>query len=770
MLARMRRHGVARTGFSNRFRAGHVALLAVSLLFTLACGDSSVSLEEIRAQQEAGDLRGSLAALKQLVDAGSEDPEVHFRYGMALGRLGQPTLAQWSLQRAQEDPEWRIRATLELAGAALSAQGFETAMATAAQVLAAEPDNLAALRLHAQAAMQTRRNYEDALVDADRMLSLDAADPDALSVRVVSLLGLERVDEAEASLAELERSVDERGLGEAPSARFCTARAQLEAAKGDVAKARERYDACLEKYPLDSFLIGEALTFYDTVDRERALELLQTALEKNPRSSDLRMTAAAYLRALGRPDEAEALLREATELDDPAVAILGWRDLARHHLELSELDQAAGAMKRAVEQSEQVGAVSPDVLFEYADVLILTGQTQEALAVAERIPIEAQRALVEGRAQLALENPKLALEKLSEANRLWPNNAYARYFAAQAAERVGDIDRAIEEYRYSIRVDAGATDARLRLARIYLAEGKAEEALSALTAGRADVALPEDVDLLKLRAMSQLGRLGKKQPLLLRLTRARSTRVKAWLAVAEGTAKREGPKAAAAQLARVFSARPLSPRESELLRARVGFLGDAGESSLARDEVDAAARRFPQQASFQEILGYALERSSAPPEEARQAYQRALELLPSLPRARIAVGLLFAREGALEKAHEHAESALAASSPLDASMELGLVQLLALLGRQGEAEERLTSALREHPEDGAVAGQLAALRLARGISDDETLSLAKRALRFQAPGASEIAARVSEARGEELPAAEPRPAPSQERRQPPRGG
>ncbi len=740
------------------------------LLFTLACGDAAVSLDAIRALQEAGDLRASLAPLQQLVEAGSDDPEVHYRYGLALARLGEPTRAQWSLQKAQEDPAWKTRATLELGNAALNAAGFETAMAKAAEVLSAEPDNLDALRLHSQAAMQTHRNYEDALVDAERMLALDAGDPDALSVRVVALLGLKRADEAEISLEKLERSVDERGLGDTVTARFCTARAQLEQAKGDVAVARERYDACLEKFPLDPFLIGEALKFYDEVDPERALALLRAGLEKDPRSSDLRMTAAAYLRSAGRPDEAEALLREATELDEPAVVILGWRDLARHHLELSELSPAAAAMQRAVELSESAGAVSPDVLFEYADVLILAGRAQEALPVAARISVDAQRALAEGRAQLALEQPQLALEKLSEANRLWPNNAFARYFSAQAAEQVGDIDRALEEYRYSIRIDAGATDARQRLARLYLAEGRAEEALSTLGAGEAAAALPEEGEILKLRALAQLGRVSRRNPLLLRLTRERNTRVPAALAAAEGSAAHAGPKAAATLLTRVLASGPLLPRESELLRARVRYLGDAGESIPARDLAAAAAQRQPRQAVFQEILGFALERSNAPTEEQQRSYQRALELSPELLRAQIALGLLAARGGALEEAGQHAERVLAASVALDSTQELDLAQLLVWVGRSADAERRLAAALREIPEDGAIAGKLAALRLERGISDAETLSLARRALRFRAPGSAEMLARVREARGEAIPAPAPAPPPDPPPPQPGRAG
>ena len=50
---------------------------------------------------------------------------------------------------------------------------------------------------------------------------------------------------------------------------------------------------------------------------------------------------------------------------------------------------------------------------------------------------------------------------------LWPDNAVARYYAARAAERLGDFDRAIDDYRYAIRAGIDDTDARYRLARLY---------------------------------------------------------------------------------------------------------------------------------------------------------------------------------------------------------------------------------------------------------------------------------------------------------------
>jgi len=55
---------------------------------------------------------------------------------------------------------------------------------------------------------------------------------------------------------------------------------------------------------------------------------------------------------------------------------------------------------------------------------------------------------------------------------------------------------------------------------------------------------------------------------------------------------------------------------------------------------------------------------------------------------------------------------------------------LVALGRSGEAEERLSALLLEHPYDAGAARALAELRLARNAKDERTVELARRAVAF----------------------------------------
>ena len=93
------------------------------------------------------------------------------------------------------------------------------------------------------------------------------------------------------------------------------------------------------------------------------------------------------------------------------------------------------------------------------------------LEVAEDLSVPAHRHLIRGRVAQERRDPARALEEFDEALRLWPDNPWARYYAALAAEELGDFERAIEEYRNAIRIDPGATDARTRGAALLLASG-----------------------------------------------------------------------------------------------------------------------------------------------------------------------------------------------------------------------------------------------------------------------------------------------------------
>jgi predicted Zn-dependent protease len=599
--------------------------------------------------------------------------------------------------------------------------------------------------------MDSRRDYEGALADAERALELDPGNVDALVPRTVALLGLGRIEEAAVALGELERRFEEADLGLDSTARYCAAQAIFAKEKGDAELAERLFGECLERFPTSFLVVDAAIDFYDEQRRsEPAVEVLRKALDEAPFASGYRRSLAARLRAAGETQEAEAILLEGTELENPAAAVLSWVDLSDHYLALEDYAAAASALERAMEIGQEP---TPQLRFAYADALVMAGRYEPALEVARGMESPAHRDLVHGRVLLAQGRPAEALERLSAGLRLWPNNAVARYYAALAAEGIGDFDRAIAEYRYSIRADLAATDARLRLVRLHEAEGA--HALALAAARHRTAREPERVDLetelVALRVAARLGRLSEMRGSLTRLAGQPGVWGRAVAALAEGTRARLGPAVAAQRVRETERLDLADPRNAEALRALVVDLSAAGDADAALRYAEAGLAAHPDAAVFHEIRGLALEQRGAPPEEVHAAYARALELDPEDAQALAGLARLAADSEAALALYTRA----AAADPKDPALQRASAELLVSLGRRAEAEERLAELLQDHPYQAGAAARLAELRLEREAETDRTLELARRAVRFGGgPEAYELLARVHRRRGEAELAAE----------------
>ena len=719
----------------------HWVSIVLSAALALAC-EGADPLEKIRSLQEIGQYEQTVEPLRDLLAERPEDAEVQYRYGVSLLATGNTSLAIWPLRKAMETPDWLVESALPLAAAFIATGAFDDAIEVCSAVIEQDPDNVNAMLLRADARVRSRRYYEEALEDADQVLALEPDNTLALAPRAVALLALDRPEEAAEALEALEASYRDDALGLHGNAGMCVARATFAKEKGEVALADERFSTCLERFPADPMVVMEAVEFFDAAsDRERSDKILQESLAKEPAAFHLRAMLVARLRQQGQADEALELVRAGTEVASPEKAAEAWAMLGSLHVENSDFGDAADALAKA-RQLDRSG--NKTLALSYADVLALAGRYDEALALAESFDIPAQRAMIRGRVALEKGEPREALRHYYEGVQLWPDNPVARYYSAVAAEQIGDFGRAVEDYRYAMRIDPTATDAYLRLARLQVASGRPEMALGALEFKPGGRPKEFEANLLQLEVLARQGRAPSSLSTLL----PRFANTERWgeivAAAARGLRDYAGPEAAAELIVSQQDIDLTNPEHADALAALCDLHVELGRPADCMRRIEAGLRQHPEAAVFHALRGRALAARGDATAEA--AFVRALELSATEPTALREMARLRAERGDAAAAASHYRTLVEA----DEDEIVGALAWAGLLVEQDDlagAEERYETLLRRHPYSSEAALRLAELRVRREADDGvRTLELARRAVFFGAGDEAEaLVARLAPA-------------------------
>jgi tetratricopeptide (TPR) repeat protein len=745
---------------TTRLRIAFRPLLATILvLASLACGSEDV-MEEVRALQAAGRFNESIELLRPLVSERSDDGEVQYRYGMALSRTGALTEALWSLRAAERDPDWKIPAATQLAMNSLRARDADGALESLDKILAEDPDNVGALLLHAEALAATRRMHDEVLADVERILELDPGNVSALGHRVVAFLALERIDEARETLAEMGEHVSDEAVGDETRGWHCAVTAIFTEESNELEEAKERYNACAEEFPSHPMVIENAIRFLEAQgDFDRSLEIVRAAVEEAPNSVSYRIALAERLRIRGELEEAEEVLLEATRSERKGTAMAGWTVISKHYMEIGEFEKSVEAADAALAIAREAGIPLAQQLIDLADALLLAGELERAMETSEEMEVEAHKFLIQGRVQMLRGQNDQALDSLRRSNQLWPSNAISRYYTALAAEAIGDFDRAIEEYRQSIRSDATATDARVRLGRIYAAEGELSRATVPLV-GKVEretsgVPLELEGEFLAARVLAELGD-GSRLYWVLGRFQNSPYQGRLLAEAAQGIWNRSGAARARDFLLGVEGINYAHPLNSDALRVLLEASHETGTVSMLDAVLARSLEAFPDVAVVHEVRGGALERRGDV-DAARKAYERARLLDPENYRASLGLARLTLASEGIESALPLFDAAIE-SDPSDSRAAVAAAEALIAAGRSAEAVTRLELTLGEVPFDSASARLLADLELEKGSTSPRVLDLAMRAVRFGrsaddldrlervhlARGETELAARAAE--------------------------
>jgi tetratricopeptide (TPR) repeat protein len=709
-------------------------------LLGLACGQAEDPLVEIRKLQEEGRYVKTIDQLRILADREPSNAEIQFLLGSALLFSGNGGLAVWPLRAASKAPEYAIEARMLLARSMLESRTAPDSIPFIDEILELEPENIPALVLRIQAYQGTSRN-EDALVDIERVLELDPDNIPVLVPRVTALIATDQIDEAEKAIEDAREKLDNTSeeVGSSFPAMLCVARGLFAHEKGEPEVAEAQYQECLERFPVEPIVVQGAANYYETLGQdERAVEILEKALEQSG-NSVFRAALAARMQRAGDTEEQERWLRAEAEERPSTTA---WFTLANFYVGRDEFDEALEAFDHALAQNPNP---SESLLFAYADTLVQAEQFDKARSIVEGFEESALRDLIIGRILLGQGDPAGALVSFEAGILLWPNNPAARYLAGQAAERIGDFDRATAEYRESVRADASRTRAGLELAELYTLRGQYPDALDAIR--RHMEANPGDADgmIVGVRAAHKAGRFGVASDGLKRLSEKPDY---AGVAAAEHAKllAESSPDGAAAAVKTVEESDLdlTDPVNAAALRALLTYLAELGEHGKAIERIESALAAHPEAAVFHELNGRVLSAAGKPPEKAREAFDRALELDAKHAEALIGLAELSAQAGELDAARDLYDRA-ADLDPKDPAAALAAASLVVGAGQTADAQKRFEAVLTKHPREVDAAIGLARILAEQG-EFEASLGYARRAEWLQAPEAAETLGWIEELR------------------------
>jgi tetratricopeptide (TPR) repeat protein len=721
------------------------ATLRLLLLLALACGPSD-PLEEIRESHDAGRFEETVGPLREIIDQDPSQTEATLLLGRALLRTGHAGLAVWPLRKAAETPEYAVEAGLLLTEAMLESRSAHHAVQEIDRILAIEPDNVRALVLRVDA-NRAAGNLEESLEDIDRVLEREPGNLPVLVTRVTALIALNRIEEAGTALDAAQASFEasEGKIARPMLARLCVARALFTLQKGDHDTAERYYADCAERFSTERVAVVEIVAFYDRIGRpERATGILERAAEESE-GGLFRTLLARRLGALGQVEEEERLLRQEAEMRESTLA---WFVLADHYVQRDLFEEAIVAFERAL-------FISPGaerLRFAYADTLVQAGRFDQARQVARRLERPEFRSLVLGRILLGEGKPRRSLAAFESGIKLWPNNAYARFLAGQAAERAGNFPRAISHYRESFRTDAGISEAGRALAELYAAQGGHADALQ--IAGRYIRTHGRDPNayLMSIR-VAHAG--GREKIVSQGLQRLGQLPGQAAVAVAEEASLlvAGGSPEQAVQAVEASDLDLTDPSNAIALRILIAQLGALGQHEKSAGLVDRALAAHPDEAVFHELRGRAL-LTTGQAAPALAAFERALELDPRSWRALAGLAALAAESGDPTRALTLYDRAIEIS-PEEPDPALAAIALV----RETDSEEavrRLVRFLDLHPRAASEANELAGLLADRGELA-RARHYASRAAWFRLPEAEETLARIEELRAAAPAASSPAP-------------
>jgi cellulose synthase operon protein C len=545
---------------------------------------------------------------------------------------------------------------LDLARSQLAEGDVPTASIHLRNVLQADPTNVEARILLAQAAFRYG-DFDSAAKEFQRAVDL-GADPDEFRAALVE--SLVRAGGAQDAL----RHADPEVVGDAPEFAYWRAIALARAGRAD-----------------------EGIALLDS-------------LRDVPEWGDRARVALARV-ALGnqRPDEALAMLeplqaRMADDADFWEVRGFAALQTGRPDLAVEAFDKATAVVVDPLGQRQFVFQSGK------AEALLAAGQLDEARQVAAALHSAADRHPVANflmsRVELQAGNPDQALVYAQAVLAAQPDSSLGHMMAGAANLSLGQTAPAERHLERAIASDPNNLPARKLLAQTRLGLRSPERALEALQPAMGDAADPSIAALAGMASV-QAGDPAAAVDIFRRQLEQEpgNEELRAMLAVSLMSAGRT--EEALAELAKIQTGDAATRQRADLIGIAAHL--QAGDLLAARSVAARVAEAAPADAALYGSLG-ALFQGAGHLDEATAWFEEALAVAPENTAAAYNLGRIEANQGRLDQATQRFNGILA-REPGNALVLTALAQLDWARGERDSAVERLERARAADPADGA---------------------------------------------------------------------
>ncbi len=455
----------------SRIRSSAIlVLLSLPLLIVSLGNCTQLSAEEKKAAHyergmdyfEAGKYSEALIEFRNIIQLDPKDAKAYHQMALIHLKLGgMPDLqaAFWELTKAVEFDPSIEDAHLQLGEFYLHDKKPQEAKKHAEIVLASSPQDPKGHLLRGRSLI-IEKEFEEGIAELQKSLELDPTNEQVYIDLARAFFTLKKFDEAFAILGT--------GLQKIPnSTAMILAQGDLLALQGKTREAETYYQQAITLDPDDEALYPRVAKFFEATRQfKKAEEVYQQMAARKPKSEQPQILLGNFYVFMGTGEKALAHYRKARELNPQSNEVR--KILINFYLDNQQWDQAEQELSLPFDAKKKDAF---DQTFA-ARLLIGRGKTDQAIPLLQRIlkaePDQAMAHQHLGMAWGQKNDIPQAIQSLSQAKRLAPQDRGIRKAMAIVRLAEGSYDLAIEEARAALQLNPRDLQAVHILAQAFL--------------------------------------------------------------------------------------------------------------------------------------------------------------------------------------------------------------------------------------------------------------------------------------------------------------